>query len=131
MSVIESPQAARTAQDARSDAAARPDRTAAPAPLELTDAQFGRLFILGFVYGTPVVYGVVAVVCTLAAPGHGWLLVAALWPSLLAGWFFGGMVVLTVYELREQRRQHQLSPSRARTGVRLASPWHARPVATH
>jgi hypothetical protein len=131
MSVIESPQVTRTVQAVPSDSVPRPDRSAAPGAVELSDQQVGRLFKLGFVFGTPVLYGVVAVVCMLAAPGHGWLLLAVAWPALFAGWFFGGMVVLMVYELREQRRQRQTMAVRPKAHRRPLAPPRTRPAVAH
>lgn len=102
---------------------------AQPEHVDLRDAQFAWAFKRGFVFGTPVLYLVVVGVCMVAAPGHGWLLLAAVWPALFAGWFFGGVVALSVQEWRQEGRRRQTVASRAKTHV---TPLARRtPVAAH
>ena len=96
------------------DPSAGSRQTAQPEPVECSDAQFAVVFKEGFLFGTPALYLIVTAVCMLGAPGHGWLLVAALWPALFAGWFFGGVVALSVHEWREDRRRQRIA---ARTGT--------------
>jgi hypothetical protein len=101
-------------------------QAAQPEPVELSDEQLARLFKRGFVFGTPVLYLVVVSVFMLAARGHWWLLLAAAWPTLFAGWYFGGLVALTVHELRWERRQRQSVTAPMRPVMR-----RTRPVTAH
>lgn len=117
MRVTHSVRAASPVHDLPPEPAGPPAQAANDQPQELSDRQFTRLFIQGFVFGTPAVYLIVAGVSLLAAPGHSWLLLAAAWPALFAGWFFGGVVALTVHELRQERR---------RTRARSPGVWRAR-----
>jgi hypothetical protein len=93
--------------------------------VEMTDAEFAHLFRQGAEFGIPVTYVVVAIVCLLAAPAHPILLVAALWPSVCAGWYFGGIVALAVFELR--RRRPVATPSTSKVPTRSRRP--SRPAA--
>lgn len=83
-------------------------------PATISEEQFPRLFIRGALIGTPPLFAILAAICWLADPGNPAVLLAALWPALLAGWYFGGMVELTLYEVRHERRQHAPAPSPAR-----------------
>ena len=109
------------------DAGTRP-RAATPAH-ELTDAEFGHLFKIGALAGIPALYVILAVIASLAAPGHPALLVGILLPAIFAGWYFGGIVALTVVELRQEKAERQSdaaqSPRRARKLARR------RPVTAH
>jgi hypothetical protein len=81
----------------------------------ISDVDFSHLFGRGFLIGTPVLYLILAGVCLLVTSGQPYVLLAAVWPALLAGWYFGGLVELTRLELRHERTQRraQLSPERA------------------
>lgn len=97
-------------------------------PAELSDADFGRLFTLGAAFGTPVLYLILAAVVWIAAPGHPFLFVAAVWPAVVAGWYFGGIATLTVYELRHERahRQQHAVPVRVSAAPFVPARPHAR-----
>lgn len=90
----------------------------ATSPHELTDAEFGRLFKFGALAGIPTLYVILFVIVSFAAPGHPGLLVGILLPAIFGGWYFGGIVVLTVVELRQEKADRQpdagRSPRRAR-----------------
>jgi hypothetical protein len=104
MSVIELPRIEGDIAERPPDTAVEFLAAAARRPSELDDADFAHLFKQGALFGTPTLYILLAGVCWLAAPGQPVLLLAALWPALVAGWYFGGIVALTLFELREQRR---------------------------
>jgi hypothetical protein len=130
MPVTESRPVPPPAEEARPDTSTGSRPTAAqPEHVDLSDAQLAWVFKRGFVFGTPVLYLVVAGLCMVAAPGHGWLLLAAVWPSLFAGWFFGGVVALSVQEWRQQGPRRATIASRAK---RHATPYARRtPAPAH
>jgi hypothetical protein len=109
---------------------AEPTADLAAGPPEPSDAQYVHLLKEGALFGTPVLYAIVAGVCWLAAPGNVVLLLAVLWPALFAGWYFGAMVALTMFELQLERvhRRQQDVPYIA-AGKPLG-PTH-RPVPAH
>jgi hypothetical protein len=101
-----------------------------PESFEHSDAECLRILKQGALFGTPVVYAIVAGVCWLAAPGHHTLFLAMLWPALFAGWYFGAMVALTVCELRQERahrREQEVPDTSARPRPALTRP----PVPAH
>ncbi len=68
-----------------------------------TDAEVGRAIVRGALIGTPVAFAVMAVALRSVAP---WWQVAlvALWPALVGGWFYGGLVALAPVMRRCDRR---------------------------
>lgn len=77
---------------------------AAEAPGDVAGSDLVKAVRLGAALGIPVMLCVVGAVSWLAAPGQWWLLGVAIWPALFAGWYFGAIVVLGVFELRDRRR---------------------------
>lgn len=70
---------------------------------ELSDKSLFRIFVRGALIGTPLTFLVLTIVAVLAVPDPRGAILAAVWPSLWGGWFFGGNVVLAV----EERRTHR------------------------
>jgi hypothetical protein len=66
-----------------------------------TDADFAGVFKRGAIVGTPLSFVALAVLVWVAAP-EPVVLLAALWPALTGGWYFGAMVVLAGFELSGQ-----------------------------
>lgn len=108
-------------------------RTAAPPPepewvlsveaCTLDDGEFARLFHHGALFGTPAMYVALVVVAWVAVPAHlGAMMLAAVLPAVLSGWYFGGIVALTVLERRRERVRHP-------TVIDLAAPTPAAPAA--
>lgn len=86
-------------------------------PHSPTDADFVQVFKRGVIVGTPLSFVLLAVLLWVAAPEPA-VLLAALWPALMGGWYFGAMVMLAAYELgrqgQGQRRRVPLPRRRAR-----------------
>lgn len=108
-------------------------RTAAPPPqpervqpveaCTLDDGEFARMFRRGALFGTPAMYVALVVVAWVAVPAHlGVMMLAAVLPAVFGGWYFGGIVELTIIELRKERVQHP-------TVIDLAAPTPAAPAA--
>lgn len=124
MSVFELPQVEVAVPDDRPRVAAPPRRVAghpASEGVEITDAAFAHLFLIGAVSGIPVLYAIVVAIDWLAAPGQAGVLLAAVMPALFAGWYFGGIVALTVLELRQERRGRPRHPVAAQGRPRRAA----------
>ncbi len=68
------------------------------------DADAARMLRHGVLFGTPVLWLVLAVVVLVAVPSQPGLLLAIIGPAVLAGWYFGTIGALTVFELRNQPR---------------------------
>jgi hypothetical protein len=80
---------------------------------EFSEAEFARLFKVGFLLGTPAMWAILSVVVWLAAPGNPGLFLAALWAALVTGWYFGGIVAAAVVEFRYERAHHVRSQPEA------------------
>ncbi len=75
-----------------------------------TDLAFDIRF--GFLVGTPLVYGLVVVMCLLAGVSLGNSLGVAVLPCALSGAFFGG-----VFPLSRQMARHEAAERDARRNV--------------
>lgn len=101
MSTVETPSAT-PEQDERP----APDAAAIPAPgpetaaHELHDDDFLWVAKRGAVVGTPLAFAVLAVLGLFATSWDATVLLAALWPALAGGWYFGAIAVLAAVELR-------------------------------
>jgi hypothetical protein len=80
----------------------------------ISDPDFAHLFGRGFLLGTPVLYLILAGMCLLVTSGQPSVLLAVVWPALLAGWYFGGLVELARLELRHERAQRRAHPAAER-----------------
>lgn len=107
-------QLARETVEVRLPEAGSPAPDAAAEPCQLSDAAFGRLFTLGALFGTPALYALLAGIGVLAGAGLPAALLAAAWPAVVAGWYFGGIVVLTVEELRKAHAASAPAPAAPR-----------------
>jgi surface polysaccharide O-acyltransferase-like enzyme len=61
---------------------------------ELDDAEFASVFRLGVLWGIPVSFVIIGALIAFAVPSQPWLFLVAIWPALVGGWFFGGVVAL-------------------------------------
>lgn len=107
MPTLERPSAERgTTESPPSRAGDVPSSAPGKSP-ELRDAQFMRALTYGAVLGAPLLFVVLMPVAWLANSFSAGVVVAMLWPTLVSGPFFGGVIVLGVMETRAARRgQH-------------------------
>ena len=71
---------------------------------DVSGSDLARAARVGAAVGTPVMVLIVAAVAGLAAPGRWGLLAVAVWPALFAGWYFGAIFALGIFELRSRYR---------------------------
>ena len=77
-------------------AVATPDRPSSLSSGDaVSDLELGADVLFGFVVGTPLVYGLILVMCLLAGTGLGNALLVPLVPCALSGIFFGGVLPLS------------------------------------
>ncbi len=94
-------------------AVATPDHASSISSGEgVSDSDLGSDVLFGFVVGTPLVYGLVLVMCLVAGTGLGNALAVSILPSALSGVFFGG-----VFPLSRQMARHEAAERDARRAV--------------
>jgi hypothetical protein len=71
---------------------------------ELDDAEFADVFRLGVLWGIPISFVVLGVLIAIAVPSEPWLFLVAIWPALVGGWFFGGVVAFIAVERHHRER---------------------------
>jgi hypothetical protein len=73
---------------------------------ELEDAEFAQIFRLGVLWGIPVSFVLIGVLVAIAVPSEPWLFLVAIWPALVGGWFFGGVVASASVERHHRAHAH-------------------------
>lgn len=110
MSTLERPSAERGTAESSPSRSGDVPSSAPSRTLELKDAQFMRTLTYGAVLGAPLLFVVLMVVAWLANSFSTGVVVAMLWPTLVSGPFFGGVIVLGVMETRAARGRQQQDP---------------------
>ncbi len=82
----------------------------------VSDTELGKDILFGIVVGTPLVYGLVLVMCLLAGTGLANAALVAILPCFLSGVFFGGVLPLS----RQMARHEALE----RAARRVVVPVH-------
>lgn len=107
MSTLERPSVERSTQESPPSRAGDTPSSGPGRPLELRDAQFIRALTYGAVLGAPLLFVVLMAVAWLANSLSTGVVVAILWPTLVSGPFFGGVIVLGILEVRAARGRQQ------------------------
>ena len=84
----------------------------------ISDKDLAADVLFGLVVGTPLVYGLVLVMCLLAGTGLGNALAVAIVPCFLSGIFFGGVLPLS----RQMARHEALEREARRRAVASIRP---------
>jgi hypothetical protein len=73
-------------------------------PHELPMPSFARVFTRGVPLGFVLLFAVAGAAFAITSPTYVWpILLATALPALFAGWYFGGIIMLTRIELAEER----------------------------
>ena len=90
----------------------------------VSDGELGGDILFGLLFGTPLTYVVVLVVCLMAGIGLGNSLAVSILPCVLSGVFFDGK------DLRQFARWSRNIPVEVAIGERPMPQWRGGPVGT-
>jgi hypothetical protein len=83
-------------------AAATTDHDSISSGDAVSDRELASDLLFGFLVGTPLVYGLVMVMCLAAGTGLGNALAVSILPCFLSGVFFGGVLPLSRQMARQE-----------------------------
>ena len=94
----------------------------------VSDHELGTDILFGFAVGTPILYGVLLVMCLVAGTGLGNALAVPILPCFLSGIFFGGVLPLSRQMARHEALEREARRS-ADSVATLAPPVEVKPAA--
>lgn len=77
----------------------------------VSDGELGGDILFGLLFGTPLTYVVVLVVCLMAGIGLGNSLAVSILPCVLSGVFFGGVIPLSRQMARHEATERDARPA--------------------